>query len=255
MSELFALTTHGDGVVSLRISTEARRHLDSSWVASFLPVLERLGSDASVRAVMLEGSTQYFSAGASREALIESAARAKSYAQGIPYALLALPVPVVAAMAGHAIGGGLLLGLWCDAAVLASESLYGANFMTLGITPGMGATAAVPEAFGAPLGRELLMTGRLLTGREIRDACCPLSHAVRPRSDVFERALAVARDIAAVPREASVILKGHLAAARRASLESALFEQVGNMPQSMDLAPPVAPADQRPTAPPPPKRR
>jgi enoyl-CoA hydratase/carnithine racemase len=136
--------------------------------------------------------------------------------------LLDLPVPVVAAAAGHAIGGGLLVALWCDAIVLGEESLYGANFMALGFTPGMGATHAVPEAFGAPLGRELLWTGRLLTGREIRAASCPLSHAVRPRAQVMEQALMQAREIADAPRGTIVLLKRMLAASRREALERAL---------------------------------
>ena len=222
MTGLFAVTPHDDGVVSLRIATDAQRHFDPAWVAGFLETLGVLGKDPAVRVVILESGAEYFSAGATRETLIQSFNTAQSYAARIPHALLALPVPVVAAMAGHAIGGGLLLGLWCDAVVLASESLYGANFMALGFTPGMGATYAVPEAFGAPLGRDLLWTGRLMTGREIRDACCPLSHAVLPRSAVSGRALAVARDLAAAPRDAGRLLKESLAVHRRASLEGAL---------------------------------
>lgn len=229
MTGLFAVTPHGDGVVSLCIATDAERHLETELVDPFVAALARLGANSSVRAVILEGGAQYFSAGASRGALLESVTVAKSHAARMPHALLALPVPVVAAMAGHAIGGGLLLGLWCDVPVLAAESLYGANFMALGFTPGMGAAYAVPEAFGAPLGRELLWTGRLMTGREIRDACCPLSHAVLPRSEVYGRALAVARDMAGTPRGAAALLKEHLAAGRRASLDGALkAEQDGH---------------------------
>lgn len=222
MTARFSTTAHGDGVLSLCIATDAERYLDAAWLEPFVTALSPLGSDPSVRAVILEGGTQYFCAGASRDSLLASVGLAKSHASRIPQALLDLPVPVVASMEGHAIGGGLVLGLWCDAAVLAEESLYGANFMALGFTPGMGATYAVPEAFGAPLGRELLWTGRLVTGREIRDACCPLSHAVRPRSEVFRRALETARDMAATSRNAATIFKQHLAVSRRASLDAAL---------------------------------
>jgi polyketide biosynthesis enoyl-CoA hydratase PksI len=218
---LFAATPLGDGVVSLCVATEATPHFEPSWVDAFIPALARLGDDASVRVVLLEGA-RYFSAGARPDGLLEAASVAKNHAARLPRALVALPVPVVAAMAGHAIGGGLLLGLWCDARVLSVESLYGANFMALGFTPGMGATFAVPEAFGAPLGRELLWTGRLMTGREIRDACCPLSYAVQPRSEVVGRALAVARDIAATPRDVVALFKAQVAVGRLAALESAL---------------------------------
>jgi enoyl-CoA hydratase/carnithine racemase len=131
-------------------------------------------------------------------------------------------------MAGHAIGGGLVLGLWCDVAVLAEESLYGANFMALGFTPGMGATAVMEEALGAPLSRELLLTGRLMKGREIRAAGAPVASHVVPRDAVLDRARSLARELADVPRAALVLLKQSLATQRRERLERALREEHGN---------------------------
>jgi polyketide biosynthesis enoyl-CoA hydratase PksI len=222
--ELFAVTPRGDGVASLRIASDAEPYIDSPWVAAFAAALAQLGNDDALRAVVLEGGDRYFLAGASRAALLESnrGAEVIGYAGAAVRALLALPIPVVAAAAGHGIGGGLLVALWCDVAVLAQEALYGANFMALGFTPGMGATHAVPAAFGEPLGRELLFTGRLLTGREIRDACCPLSHAIRPRAQVLDHALRRARAIAEAPRHALVLLKQNLAARRCDALERAL---------------------------------
>jgi enoyl-CoA hydratase/carnithine racemase len=222
--ELFAVTQRGDGVASLRIASDAEPYIEVSWVAAFAAALTELVSDEAVRVVVLEGGDGYFLAGASRAALLASnrSRDIMEHAAVATRALLASPVPVVAAAAGHAIGGGLLIALWCDFAILAEESLYGANFMALGFTPGMGATHAVPEAFGKPLGRELLLTGRLLTGREIRDACCPLSHAVRPRAHVLDHALTRARAIAEAPRHALVLLRQNLAVRRSDALERAL---------------------------------
>lgn len=223
MSEPFAVTPHADGVATLRIVADADPWIGPAWVDGFAAALGRLAAAPELRALVLEGGTPYFCAGARRDALLDaSGASPTSYAEQVPNALLALSVPTVAAMAGHAVGGGLLLGLWCDAAVFADESLYGANFMALGLTPGMGATHAVPEAFGEPLGRELLQTGRLLTGREIRDAGAPLGHAIRPRAQVLGRAVALAREMADPPREAVVLLKRELAARRWEGLRQAL---------------------------------
>jgi polyketide biosynthesis enoyl-CoA hydratase PksI len=230
---LFSVTAHGEGVASLRIATRNEPYLGADWVDGFCRALAGVGADPDVRALILEGDGTYFSAGASREALLSGAADTASYAARAPLALLDLEVPAVAAVAGHAVGGGLLLALWCDAAVLAEESLYGANFMALGFTPGMGATYAVPEAFGEPLGRELLLTGRLVTGREIRQGCCPLSHAVRPRADVLPRAAALAGEIADAPREAVVALKRNLAGRRRTSLERAAATEKADISRSL----------------------
>lgn len=225
--ELFGVTPRGDGVVSLCICTDDHPYLETGWIESFADALARLAADTSVRAVVLEGGHRYFQAGASRAALLAArgAGPVAGYAAGAARALLALPVPVVAAAAGHAIGGGLVVALWCDAVVLAEESLYGANFMALGFTPGMGATHAVPEAFGEPLGRELLYTGRLLTGTEIRESHCPLSHAVRPRGEVLDRARRRAHEMVEAPRASIVLLKRALAGRRREALERAVLAE------------------------------
>lgn len=226
---IFALTRHDEGIVSLRIATDDAPYIDPAWADGFVAALEALAGDASARVLMLEGGERYFSAGASRSALLQPTGSEAplAYAARLARAVLSLPLPVLAVAAGHAIGGGLLLALWCEVIVLGEESLYGANFMALGFTPGMGATHVVPEAFGAPLGRDLLFTGRLLTGREIRDARCPLSHAVRPRAEVWDHAFSMAGRIAEAPREAIVLLKQNLAAPRRARLEQTVEAEGG----------------------------
>lgn len=223
----FAVTRRSDGVVSVRIATDDDPYLEMGWTDEFRSALAPLGEDAEVRAIVLEGGEQYFSAGASRSALLGAGAvdpALRSVASAAE-ALVHLPIPVIAAAAGHAIGGGLLIALWSDAVVLSEESLYGANFMAVGITPGMGATYAVPDAFGRLLGQELLYSGRLVTGREIRDACCPLSPTVRPRVEVMDHALSLAREFAEAPRDTLVLLKNMLAEDRRDALSRALLRE------------------------------
>jgi enoyl-CoA hydratase/carnithine racemase len=221
---VFEISHQGDGVASICIATDDEPYLGPEWVGRCANALGEVGDDARVRAVVLCGVGQYFSAGASRQALTnegERGALLEYVARAAPI-LLGTPVPIIAAAAGHAIGGGLLVALWCDVIALAEESLYGVNFMQLGFTPGMGATHVVQEAFGGPLGRELLLTGRLMTGREIRHAWCPLSHAVLPRAQVMDRALSVARSIADAPRQSITRLKRNLAERRHAGLAEVL---------------------------------
>jgi enoyl-CoA hydratase/carnithine racemase len=238
--ELFVRERTGDGVCRLRVATDQHPYMGPHWVDGFTQALDELGRDDRVSAVVLEGGERTFSAGASRDALLAGGQAGEGamteYVGQAVRALLRMPVPVVAALAGHALGGGLVLGLWCDAQVLAAESLYGANFMALGLTPGMGATHVVPAAFGTTLGREMLFTGHLLTGHEIRAAACPLSHAVRPRSEVGTAALALAREIAAVPRPALVLLKETMARPRREALERALAAEHADHAQLLSSA-------------------
>jgi enoyl-CoA hydratase/carnithine racemase len=179
------------------------------------------GLPADVRCVILRGGREIFNSGATRAGLVDYEQPITEYVGEIPRLLLEIPVPTVASMAGHAIGGGLLLGLWCDHIVMSEERLYGANFMALGFTPGMGATVALESAFGAMLAREMLYTGKLFTGAELRRRGAPLPH-VPPRAEVEDRARSLADDIAAVPPESARLLRRTFSERRLAQLESAL---------------------------------
>jgi polyketide biosynthesis enoyl-CoA hydratase PksI len=230
-ADLFAVDTVDECISCLHIATDQDQYMGPLWVEGFTQALDRLGKNAQLRAVVLVGGKRVFSLGASREALLAAGNEetgVAEYAARAAHALLNLPVPVVAALEGHAVGGGLLIGLWSDALFMAEESLYGANFISLGFTPGMGATWAVQEAFGAALGREMLLTGRLLTGKSIRALGCPLSHAVRPRELVRETTLALAREIADAPRPALVLLKRTLSQPRMEALKRALAAEHGD---------------------------
>jgi polyketide biosynthesis enoyl-CoA hydratase PksI len=220
-SARFAATSRGEGIVSLCIATDDNPYLGPSWIEELVAALDTIARDAAVRVIMLEGSQRYFCAGASQAMLSELGAMA-GYSTRLISGLLDLPVAAVAAAEGHAIGGGLLVALWCDAVVLAEERLYGANFAALGFSPGMGSTYMMTEAFGGSLGRELLFTGRLITGREIREMGCPLSHAVQPQAQVYARALAIAQEIADVPRTVIQEMKRQHTAQRRALLQHSL---------------------------------
>ena len=227
VNQSFELNAISAGIASFKVATDQNPYLEPALMPALLDIVQALKTDETIRVVVVEGDSQYFSAGANRETLLGAGAQLNnlSYAAEIPRALLSLPVPSVAAMAGHAIGGGLILGLWCDLAILAEESLYGANFMALGFTPGMGATVVLEEAVGAPLARELLFSGRLLKGREIKALGGALAHTIVPKAEVRNRAIAIAEEMAKVPREALVLLKQTLAGRRRATFEQAINEE------------------------------
>jgi len=213
-----------DGIVSLTMFTDENPYIDVSFIPILAKRVEELKDDKSVRAIVVEGGNRYFCAGASREALLatdpEDALLPKI--AEIPRLLLSLPVPTIAAMAGHAIGGGFLIGLWCDIAVLADESLYGINAMALGITPVMGSSVILEEVLGAPLSRELLFTGRMVKGLEIKEWNVPLTHTIVPYAGVRDFAFSIAQDIADKPRKPMALYKQALSSKRRKVLELAL---------------------------------
>ncbi|HET9820637.1 MAG TPA: enoyl-CoA hydratase-related protein, partial [Burkholderiaceae bacterium] len=108
---------------------------------------------------------------------------------------LDVPVPVIAAMNGHAIGGGFGLGLVCDIRVANREARYGANFARLGLHSGMAISYLLPRVCGVPRAAELLFTGRVFSGAEAAELGIA-NHAVEP-GQVLARARELADEIAA----------------------------------------------------------
>lgn len=224
----YRLRHHSGGVASLQLATDDEPHVGDEALAALADVVAEIGADATVRALVLEGGDRHFCSGATRDTLMDPDAP-QAIARlmgGFPRLLLDLPVPTLALLSGHALGGGLMLGLWCDVATLAEESLYGANFLSLGFTPGMGSTTRLAELFGAPLARDLLLTGRMIKGREIRAAAVPISHAVVPRAHARARTYELAQSMAAASPPAMRIYRAHLAGRDRARLNLALADEL-----------------------------
>lgn len=215
------------GIGSIRVATDEEPYFEQTALGFLRAAVRAVTEDEAVHVVLVEGGGGQFSGGAPADVLLagDADARVEGLMAEAGRLLLDVPVPTIAVMSGHAVGGGLMLGLWCDLAVLAEESLYGANFLDLGFTPGMGSTVLAEEAFGAHLGRELLLTGRLIKGREIRAAGAPIGHAVVPRARVRPEAMRRARDIVDLPRDAVVLLKRHLADRRGERLHEALRQE------------------------------
>ena len=108
--------------------------------------------------------------------------------------LLDLAVPVIGALNGHAVGGGFGLALVCDLRIGARDAKYGANFVRLGLAPGMAISYLLPRLVGLARANELLFTGRLVDGAEA-ERLGILNRAV-PAETVLDEALALARTIA-----------------------------------------------------------
>ena len=218
--------TTTDGVAVLTICTDAEPYITRDMASLLKEAAGTLQQDTSLHAVILKGGDRIFCAGASEELLLEeSGANCAAYFAELPSLLLSFPVPTIAAMSGHAIGGGLIIGLWCDLAILAEESLYAANFMAIGFTPGMGATTVLDDTLGTPLATEMLLTGRMLKGHEIKNANCPLSHAVLPREEVLRRTTQIAQDLRNLPREALLRLKRAMSKKRKRKLDDVVVEE------------------------------
>ena len=131
--------------------------------------------------------------------------------------ILDIPVPVISAMEGHAIGGGFALGLCADIAVLAEESRYGCSFMNMGFTPGMGITKLLEHYMSPAIAQEMQYTGNFYQGRSLIGKTN--FNYIIPKAEVLERAQILAETMAEKPRKALSVLKRYQSMERRKTFE------------------------------------
>lgn len=180
-------------------------------------------AEPECKAVVVCGSPDVFCSGAPRELLVKLTQGDVQPAEiALAAALLDVPIPTIAAMEGAATGGGFALGLCADIVVLARESRYGATFMNMGFTPGMGMTRLLEHVLSPAVAHELLFTGELRRGADFDGR--GVNH-VLPRIEVRARALDIARRIADKPRKALELLKETLARPRRDAFAAARIDE------------------------------
>lgn len=219
-TQLLPMTRLDEHIVRVVISTEQLPNFGVDLIVQLTAMVDLVCADESIRVVIFEGGPIYFSAGGSSAALTEAEPMLNILLRAIeiPHLLLDLPIPIIAAMAGHAIGGGFMLGMWSDIPLLAAESRYGMNAVKLGFPPVMGATELLPDLLGPSLAHQLLYRGRLIKGRHFQSAASSLAHAVFAKAAVASEALKIAQEIAETPRAVLVQTKRQLSLRRRAML-------------------------------------
>lgn len=216
--------TAAHGIASVVLSDpDSSNALGEPMVDALQDAFAAIDRDASVRVAVLSGEGDTFSCGAPRELLLRLAAGdVRPTDILLPRLLLDCPVPVIAAMAGHATGGGFALGLAADIVLIGDDSRYGFTFMNLGFTPGMGTTRLCEHVLSPAVAHELLYTGELRRGRAF--AGSGINH-VLPRETVVSAALDIAARIADKPRHAVTPLKRTLSLPRRRAFETSITHE------------------------------
>ena len=210
MAEVVRRTRAANGIWVIAMEDRAGRNtFTRALVGGLFDAMAEVAADQAARAVVLHGFETVFLAGGTVEELIGIAERRARFDEaGFYRLLLDCPVPVISAMQGHALGGGLVFGLYADMAVLAREALYSANFMKYGFTPGMGSTLLLPERLGSALASEMLFSARGYHGGALEKRGLP--YPVVPRDAVIDAALELARELADKPAAALRLLKAQL---------------------------------------------
>ncbi|MFG2361014.1 enoyl-CoA hydratase/isomerase family protein [Streptomyces mirabilis] len=221
-------------VVTVRLDNPPLNAFDSALRAELSACARELADARDVRAVVLHGGERLFAAGADIKAL---AAMGPEEVRGWNRALqrtfdevARLPMPVVAALTGYALGGGMELALAADYRVAADNAVLGQPEVQLGIMPGSGGTQRLTRLIGPSRAKNLLMTGRRVAADEALRL--GLVDEVVPAGSALDAALSYARRLAEGPAAALEAIKesvDHGADAGIAtglSLERALFTGV-----------------------------
>ncbi len=219
------------GIVVLTLNDPERRNaMTEAMGDAIASTFEALADDQDVRCVVLTGAPPAFSAGGDLDMLEELGRKARDedfdaapfmrefYARFL--AVRRSPVPVIAAVNGHAVGAGLCVALACDLRIVADEARLGLNFARLGLHPGMGGSWLLPRAVGVQRGAELLYTGRLVSGTDYARWGAALESL--PSTEVLAAALELAGEIA----KSSPVVVRQLRTTLTASPTSTLDEQL-----------------------------
>jgi enoyl-CoA hydratase/carnithine racemase len=216
LAGLVEVSVDDSGVALLQLNRpEARNALSPQMREEIAASLERLDSDPEVRCVVIAGSDEFFAAGADIKAMVgygpDEIGPDVGALERACRDLEAIPKPVIAAINGFALGGGLEVALACDFRVASQDARLGLPEIRLGIIPGSGGTQRLPRLVGLARARDLVFSGRHLTADEA--LAIGLVDGVAPAGDAHTNAYHEASVYAQGPTLAYAAAKRALAAA------------------------------------------
>jgi enoyl-CoA hydratase/carnithine racemase len=204
-----------DAVRLIRLNRpDALNALNGELMDELTAVLDAGEADAGVRCFVITGSERAFAAGADIKEMAP-----KSYADVFNEDFITrnwervtrCRKPVIAAVAGYALGGGCELAMMCDFIIAADNARFGQPEINLGVTPGAGGTQRLPRFVGKSKAMDMVLTGRMMDAAEAER--CALVSRVVPLAELIPTALEVAAKIAALSPLAVMMAKEMVGAA------------------------------------------
>jgi enoyl-CoA hydratase/carnithine racemase len=199
----------GDGFQVIRLNRpQALNALNTAMMTELAAALDAAEADAGLRCVVLTGSDRAFAAGAD---IKEMAAKTypetflSDFITGAHDRAARFRKPLIAAVAGFALGGGCELAMMCDIVICADSAKFGQPEVTLGIAPGIGGSQRLTRAVGKAKAMDMILTGRMIDAAEAERI--GLVSRVVPAADLMIEALAVAAKIAALSPVAAMMCK------------------------------------------------
>ena len=198
---------------------EALNALSTPLTRELGQALDALEADADIGCIVITGSEKAFAAGADikeMQSLSYVDAYLGDYITATWERVTTCRKPVIAAVAGYALGGGAELAMMCDFIIAADTARFGQPEINLGLIPGAGATQRLARFIGKSKAMELCLTGRMMDAAEAERA--GLVSRVVPAAELVSEALETAAAIAAKSRPAVMMAKESINRAFETSL-------------------------------------
>lgn len=198
--------------------------LTRQMLAEMQAAVTEVAADPAVRVLILAGQGRAFMAGADIRQFLDFDCR-QAYefvclGHRVLQQLAALPLPVLAAVHGFALGGGFEVALACDMIYAASDARFGQPEINLGIMPGLGGSQRLARVLGPYRAKELCLTGRHLTAAEAQQL--GLVAQVFPPEELLAQVRKIARTLASKSRPALAQIKKVLTLGAEMQLPAAL---------------------------------
>ena len=226
-SEYLTVERHGRVALITLTRPKALNALSDALMDDLGAALTEADRDADVGCIVLTGSGKAFAAGADIGAMASWSYMDVYKADFITRnweTLRRVRKPVIAAVAGYALGGGCELAMMCDIVIAADNAKFGQPEIRLGIMPGAGGTQRLPRAVGKAKAMDLCLTARTMDAVEAERA--GLVSRVVPAERLLDDALEAAAQIAAFPIPVAMMIKESVNRAYESPLaEGLLFER------------------------------
>jgi enoyl-CoA hydratase len=194
------------GIIRLN-RPQALNALNAALIGEVTVAVQAFEADAAIACMIVTGSEKAFAAGADIKEMVEKSymdAFMGDFAAGWD-ALARARKPIVAAVAGFALGGGCELAMMCDLVIAADNAKFGQPEIKLGVIPGIGGTQRLTRAVGKAKAMDLCLTGRMMDAAEAERA--GLVARIVPLASLMDEALKVAETIASMSLPVLMIAK------------------------------------------------
>lgn len=216
------LQTHDHVAVIMLDRPEAMNALSAQMMAEVHQLIHQLDSDDNIRAIVLTGSDKAFAAGADIKEMVD-----QTYLNALQSEFLGqwdcianCRTPIIAAVAGYALGGGCEIAMMCDFILAADNAKFGQPEISIGTLPGLGGTQRLTRLVGKSKAMEMCLTGRMMDAEEAERA--GLVSRIVPLDDLQSEALKVAQKIAGFSKPAVIQAKECVLAASNTTLDQGM---------------------------------